>query len=71
MKRIELKPLEHMCVNGAREPCHHYVTLVWTPGFVEVNRMRSDGRCLTRILLTEAEALELSSALKKVILDVD
>ena len=69
MKAIKLSEQEHSYANGAGVQCRQRIEVRRTddPPFIEIARVRSDGRRLSRILLTEQEAVELRSALFEVV----
>ena len=56
---------EHTYSNGAGVQCRYGIEIRRTenPTFIEVARVRSDGRRISRILLTEREAADLRDAL--------
>jgi len=64
MKAVEMKAQPHSYINGANQECRQYVVVLQTPGFVEIRRMRSDGRAMKKFLLTDTEARELSAVLQ-------
>lgn len=69
MEAIKLSEQEHSYANGASVQCRLRVEVRRTenPTFIEISRVRSDGRRISRILLTEQEAVELRSALFEVV----
>ena len=64
---------EHTYSNGAGVQCRYGIEVRRTenPTFIEVSRVRSDGRRISRILLTEDEAGELLGALGEVLHEHD
>jgi hypothetical protein len=63
MKEAKLYPQPHTYPNGAGVPCSMGITVREYPEYVEIRRMRSDGRMLAKILLTKDEAYELADVL--------
>ena len=73
MEAIKLSEQEHTYSNGAGVQCRYGIEVRRTenPTFIEVSRVRSDGRRISRILLTEDEAGELLGALGEVLHEHD
>ena len=69
MKAIKLSEQEHSYANGAGVQCRQRIEVRRTddPPFIEIARVRSDGRRLSRILLTLGETDELLDALVEVL----
>ena len=64
---IKLNEQEHTYASGAGVQCRYGIEVRRTenPTFIEVSRVRSDGRRISRILLTEREAVDLRDALSE------
>lgn len=58
--------LPHTYVNGAGIPCTMNLELKQTKEFIELCRVRSDGRRFGRILMSMDEAIDLRKALDEV-----
>jgi hypothetical protein len=69
MATIRLKHQRHSYVNAARVPCTLGIEVDRVGEFVELRRIRSDGRQLSRMLLTLEEAEDLSRALAQALGD--
>ena len=69
MEAIKLSEQEHTYSNGAGVQCRYGIEVRRTenPTFIEISRVRSDGRRISRILLTEREAVDLRDALGSVL----
>jgi hypothetical protein len=65
VETIRLKHQRHSYANGAGVLCTLGIEVSRTKGFVEVRRVRSDGRRIVKMILTLEEADELKAALAK------
>jgi hypothetical protein len=65
METVQLTPLPSSgYTNFKREEVTYGIEVFRSGGFVEVRRVRSDGSVRVKLLMTEAEALELGAALR-------